>query len=141
MRASDLSAVWLGDNTNQLWKVDETQESYACGYLRQCLTCICVMTAYLPAFRYRFCAQTPGGTIADYNRSLRQLFGEEALLIEKNPELDATHLTVCNAGNGLTYEKETGNISTVTGEMNTKKMYMSTETLDEITQKEYELFH
>ena len=108
MSTKDKCAVWLGDSTNQMWKVDEANESFANGYLRQCLTALAVWTAFLPHFRFKICAQTPGGTLADFNSSLEQIFGEGALEIENNPELANVHVTTCHAGNGLEVHKEEG---------------------------------
>ena len=51
------------------------------------------------------------------------------------------HVTICHAGNGLEAYKETGNISEKTGKMNTKKLYMSLDTMPAETYEEFNKLH
>ena len=104
------------------------------------MTAMCLMVRYLPNFRHHVCAQTPGGTITEFNKSLVDIFGEEALLIEKNPALSNCYVSLCNAGNGLTWKKTIGHINEK-GVMNTKQLYMTIESIDEVTKEEYATFH
>ena len=95
------------------------------------------MVSLLPQFRHHICAHTPGGTITEFNQTLSNIFGEQALNMEKNPALANWHPSLCNAGNGLMFNEPTGHI-TESGHANTKPMFMSCQTLDKGTQAEYE---
>lgn len=134
---SDKQVVWLGDSTNQLWKIDETKESHENGAMRR--SGLCPMVSYLPKFRHYICAQTPGGTIYEYNKALKDISGEDAPLIEKSPALAICFVSLCTAGNGFTYKKPTG--VNAKGEVNAKKLFAGISTIDDTTKEEYAKFH
>ena len=77
----------------------------------------------------------------DFIDNLKQIFGVEALQLEQNPALANTHVTLCHAGNGLEVKKETGNINTASKKMNTKKMFMSLDTMPDESKEDFQELH